>query len=191
VKDRVLADPVDRHLHCERRCRFLREQRLAIASVKDVNVLDWRWPLDTETAVRPKPLDAERRQLWRVTTYTTDASAKPKRVHVKRRVLSLKYRLLADPVDRHLYCERRCRFPREQRLSTVSVKDAIVLDWRRPPDTETAVRPKPLDAERRQLWHVTTCTTDASARPKRVHVKRRVLSLKYRLLADPVSTFSL
>ena len=103
-----------------------------------------------------------------------------------RHVLSLKYRLLADLVDRHLYCERRCRFPREQRLATASVKDAIVLDWRWPLDTETADRPQPLDAKRRQLWRVTTCTTNASARPKRVHVKRRVLSLKYCLLTDPV-----
>ena len=71
--------------------------------MKDAIVVDWRWPLDTETAVRPKPLDVERRQLWRVTTCTTDASARAKRVHVKRRVLSLKYRLLADPVDRHLF----------------------------------------------------------------------------------------
>jgi len=36
--------------------------------VKDVNVLDWWWPLNTETADRPKPLDAERRQTWHVTT---------------------------------------------------------------------------------------------------------------------------
>ena len=68
MKDRLLADPGDRHLYCERRCRFLREQRLATASVKDVNVLDWRWSLNTETADRPKPLDAERRQTWHVTT---------------------------------------------------------------------------------------------------------------------------
>jgi len=102
VKDRLLADPGGRYLYCDRRCRFLREQRLVTVSVKDVNVLDWRWPLNTETADRPKPLDAERRQTWRVTTCTTEASVRPKRVHVKRRVLVLKYRLLTDPVEQHL-----------------------------------------------------------------------------------------
>ena len=45
------------------------------SSMKDAIVLDWRWPLDTETADRPQPLDAKRRQLWRRTTCTTDASA--------------------------------------------------------------------------------------------------------------------
>ena len=73
--------------HCQ--CEGCQCPRLAVA-------------INTETADRPKPLDAERRQTWRVTTCTTEASVRPKRVRVKRRVLALKYRLLTDPVERHL-----------------------------------------------------------------------------------------